>query len=117
METYQSDSLCKCRRKCEQDIDHRIEPLYEPLVAFTDFFEDFCMLSKNAQDSIGRIAAVELDRKWMGIEVMFCQFLVLFRCDFKDRDKIGGGRACRCRLYCGHISQARLINDGNNVWV
>src|SRR6266702_2654844 len=97
--TYQSDSLSKCRRKCEQDMDHRIEPLYELLIAFTGLAEDFCLLSKYAQDGIGRVADVELYRKWMRIEILSRQFLVLFRGGFEDCDKIGGHS---CRLCSGH---------------
>jgi len=65
-------------------MDHRIQPLYEPLIAFTHFVEDFCLLSKYAQDRIGRVAAVERHSKWMHIEILFRQLLVLFRGGFKN---------------------------------
>jgi len=84
LRTDQSDTLSKCCRKREQDMDHRIEPRYEPLIAFTDFVEGFCLLSKYAQDSIRRVAAAEFHRKWVRIEILSRQFLVLFRGGFKD---------------------------------
>lgn len=53
---------------------HRILVLYELLIVFTHFAEELYLLSKYAEGSIDRVAAVGLQRMYG----YFPQFLVLF---------------------------------------
>jgi hypothetical protein len=64
---YQPYPFSKRPRKGEYDMDYRIQPFHQFLVAFPKFAKSLSLGSKNVQGSFGTVAAVELRGKGVAV--------------------------------------------------
>ena len=74
---HQSDPFFKHARKRRQNMDGRIQPCHQSLIAFTKFAESLRLGSKKDQNGIGILAGVQLRSEGMGVEGFFRDSLVL----------------------------------------
>ena len=74
---YQSDSFSKGVRKRRQNMDGRIQPCHQSLIALTKFAENLRLGPEKDRNGLGILAGVELGSKGMGVEGFFRQSLVL----------------------------------------
>src|SRR6266702_979652 len=75
-ETYQSNTLAQCRRKCEEDMHEWTDPLHQPLIASPRLLKCFGLSLKYGQDGVDRVASLHLSRKRM-VEKLFPGLLLV----------------------------------------
>ena len=67
---YQSEAISKRRRKQIYDIDYRIQPIHQFLIAVAKFLERLHLYSKYIRNRLGTATGVELRSKGMGVETL-----------------------------------------------
>ncbi len=70
-ETYQSNTIAQCRRKCEEDMHEWTDPLHQPLIASPRLLKCFGLSLKYGQDGVDRVASLHLSRKRMVVFFLY----------------------------------------------
>ena len=75
---YQTDGFSDGIRKGREDIDRRVEPSGQTLIAGLRFIELLNLLLKDSSNAAGRVAFLELCSEWVREEVLLCASLIFF---------------------------------------
>ena len=76
--TYQANSISDGIREGRQNIDRRLEPFGQALIASLRLIKLLDLLSKNSLNAARRIALLELCSEWMAQKVFLCPFSIRF---------------------------------------
>ena len=75
---HQANSLSESRREGIEDIDSRVEPFRQLVIAAPGPIQLMDLLLKESESCGGRVACLKLGGEWMSEEVLLCLFFVCF---------------------------------------
>ena len=104
---HESDTFAKGRGEGIKDVDGRIQPFRQLVVAGRRLFELLYLGAEDGQDVGGRVAGLQLDHQWMHEKVFLGLLLILFDGSIEDGLEIGRGGRSRWSLR--HRKNRRLI--------
>ena len=76
---YQADGFSDGIRKGREDIDRRVEPSGQALIASLRLFKLLNLLLKYSSNAAWRVALLELCSEWVGEKVLLCASLIFFQ--------------------------------------
>ena len=80
VETYQTNAIGNCGRKCVEDVHGWAQPLGQSLIATVRFVKFSNLILKDGEYGFGRVAILQLGGKWMGEKVLLRLLLVGLEC-------------------------------------
>ena len=98
---YQADGSSDGIRKGREDVDRRVEPSGQALIAGLRLIELLNLLLKDSSNAAGRVAFLELCSEWMREEVLLCASLIFFQGIVENWLEVGSrcGRRTGLRHY------------------
>ena len=82
--TYQTDTTGNSGRKCVKDVHSWAQPLGQSLIATVRFVKFSNLILKDGEDSVGRVASLQLGGKRMGEKVLLGLLLIGLDRSLKD---------------------------------
>ena len=77
--TYQANSISDGIRKCREDIDRRVKPFSQAVIAGLRLITLWDVSSQNSSNAAGRIAFLELCGEWVPQKVLLCPLSIRFQ--------------------------------------